>query len=162
MIPMNRLTLLRHGKSSWDGGEADFDRPLNSRGRRDAPLMGRICRERLPEPELILLSPSRRTGETVELFTREWGLSGVDIRAMDRLYLAGLPDWITVIETVRGRGDHILACAHQPGVELFARWLDPSFRGDVPTCGVISLVFTGDFGVGGGSVDFYGKPGDFR
>ena len=39
---MKTLFLLRHAKSSWsEPGLADFDRPLNERGRRAAPLIAR-------------------------------------------------------------------------------------------------------------------------
>jgi phosphohistidine phosphatase len=159
---MTRLTLLRHAKSTWGTGEADFDRPLNERGRRDAPLMGRVCSEKLPLPDLVLVSSARRTCETMELAAKAWGLEGVEITETDSLYLAGLTDWVSIMEAAKDRADHILACAHQPGVELFARWLDHSFQGDVPTCTVISLSFEGEFGSGMGQVDFYGTPKDFR
>eukprot|EP01037_Dinobryon_pediforme_P032393 gene32393-37309_t len=65
LLGMPRLMLLRHAKSSWDDSEiSDFDRPLNTRGRRSAPLMGRHCSQHNLVPARILCSSARRTRET--------------------------------------------------------------------------------------------------
>ncbi len=65
---MLTLYLLRHAKSSWaDEGQPDFDRPLNLRGRRDAPLIGRFMAANDMQPELVLCSAARRTRETLAL-----------------------------------------------------------------------------------------------
>jgi len=62
-----KLYLLRHGKSSWaESGVADFDRPLNQRGRAACDLIGRAMAERGYNPDLVLCSPSRRTRETLD------------------------------------------------------------------------------------------------
>ncbi len=64
----NRLILMRHAKSSWANvSQADFDRPLNERGRQAAPLMGRWLDEQGLIPDLILCSTARRTQETCDL-----------------------------------------------------------------------------------------------
>ena len=64
------LLLLRHAKSSWaDPGRSDHDRPLNDRGRHAAPLMGRLVRRLDRLPDVILSSDSRRTRETVDLWS---------------------------------------------------------------------------------------------
>ena len=65
---MKRLLLLRHAKSSWDDPRlADFDRPLNERGRRAAPLVGRFMHERGVRPDLVLASPAARARHTAAL-----------------------------------------------------------------------------------------------
>ena len=52
---MKTILILRHGKSSWSNpGLADIDRPLNKRGKRDAPRMGSLLREQDIVPDLIL------------------------------------------------------------------------------------------------------------
>jgi phosphohistidine phosphatase len=162
---MTRLTLLRHAKSSWDQPDlSDIDRTLNDRGRRDAPLMGLVCAERLPKPDIILVSPAVRTMETVELFADAWNLQpGVEVIVEDRLYLATRFDWIRIVGTYAGRGSHILGCGHQPGVGNFAGWLDGTFNGDVPTATVLSFL-TGNGGLDQGTarLDFAGRPKDYR
>lgn len=161
---MKRLTLLRHAKSSWDHPELrDIDRPLNSRGRRDAPLMGQVCRDNLPAPDLVLLSPSRRTRETVEAFLESWGMGHVPSIVDDRLYGAGISEWDDVVSGHADSTRHILGCAHQPGIGDFACWLDASYSADVPTAAVIS------FSIPGGELhrdcadlEFYGIPKAYR
>ncbi len=161
---MNRLTLLRHAKSSWDHPDLkDIDRPLNDRGRRDAPLMGQVCSDALPAPDLVLLSPARRTRETVEAFLEGWGLDGIPAIIDPRLYLAGIEDWEDVVNEYAVRGDHILGCAHQPGIGDFACWLDATYTRDVPTAAVLSFAVPGGEAVrDGANLVFYGIPAEFR
>ncbi len=161
---MDRITLLRHAKSSWaDGALGDMDRPLNDRGRRDAPLMGQVCRDNIPSPDLILVSTALRTRETVEAFLEGWGLEGVPVISDSRLYLAGLDQWEEVVSEHAASARHILGCAHQPGLGDFACWLDASFTKDVPTAALISFSLPGGrIDCGAGNLEFYGVPGDFR
>ncbi|HTH51362.1 MAG TPA: histidine phosphatase family protein, partial [Pyrinomonadaceae bacterium] len=71
---MKTLYLLRHAKSSWkDADLADFDRPLNERGRRAAPFMGRLMKERGFDIELIVSSPAKRARKTANLFLETSG-----------------------------------------------------------------------------------------
>ncbi|MBN2783463.1 MAG: histidine phosphatase family protein, partial [Pontiellaceae bacterium] len=70
------LYLVRHAKSSWaDMGMRDFDRPLNKRGLRDAPEMGRRLRKLEAAPSIVLCSPALRTRQTSELLLREMQVS---------------------------------------------------------------------------------------
>ena len=171
LFPMTRLTLLRHAKSSWDHPElTDLQRPLNGRGRRSARLMGAVCAGRFPAPDLIVLSPSVRTRETVRLFLEAWAEADrragtAEIMVTDDLYLAGRSDWIRIIGDIAGRGDHIIGCGHQPGLGDFISWLDPEFRREVPTAAVISFpTADGLFAAERGccAADFFGKPRDFE
>jgi len=58
---MKTIILVRHAKSSWkDPSLDDFDRPLNKRGKRNAPFMGNKLKERKIMPDLILSSPAKR------------------------------------------------------------------------------------------------------
>ena len=61
------LVLIRHAKSSWSNpGEADFERPLNDRGERDAPRMGARLKELKIKPDLIVCSPAKRAKQTAK------------------------------------------------------------------------------------------------
>ncbi len=161
---MTRLTLLRHAKSSWDHSNLhDIERPLNARGRRDATLMGLVCGERLPPPDLVLVSPALRTRETVELFFGAWITAKPEFNLEEGLYLAGRRDWMHVLSEAASDADHILACSHQPGVGEFAGWLCRDFDGEVPTATVISIVLdSGRLKRHSGVPDFIGRPKDFR
>ena len=160
---MTRLTLLRHAKSVWDSpDQQDIDRTLNDRGRREATLMGLVCAERLPPPDLVLVSPAVRARETVELFFEAWRDAKPQILVAETLYLAGHEDWITVLEENTGNTGHILVCSHQPGLGEFASWLCREFDGNVSPAAVISLLLeSGKLERDSAVLDFTGKPKDY-
>ncbi len=114
---MKTLLLLRHAKSSWDNSElADFDRPLNGRGRADAPRMGRLLAERDLRPDLIVTSAARRAATTAELVALAAGYDG-DIQYTRDLYLA---DVDTYLELAAGTADDVaclLLIGHNPDLE---------------------------------------------
>lgn len=155
---------MRHAKSSWDHPDLrDIQRPLNSRGQRDATLMGLVCADKIPSPDLVLISPAARTRETMELFFEAWNSSNPVLSIEDDLYLAGISEWLAVLSEHTGRADHIMACSHQPGTGDFARWLCPDVDGGLPTAAVISITFkSGELDRNSGSLDFEGRPKDFR
>ena len=65
---MKTLLIMRHAKSSWDDAKmSDFERPLNERGLRTAPLMGEIINQKRLQPELILSSPAERAKQTAQM-----------------------------------------------------------------------------------------------
>ena len=116
----HRLTLLRHAKSSWEDDRLDdSDRPLNERGERDAPLMGRRLRARGARPTLILTSPAVRARRTAQIVAREIGYPAEFLQREEELYLAS-PD--------ADRGG-----ARPPGQQLQGRGrLRPQSRADRP------------------------------
>jgi phosphohistidine phosphatase len=119
---MKSLFVLRHAKSSWaDGGLADFDRPLNDRGKATAPFMGQVMRDRGIEPSVILSSPAERAKQTAELVRDAAGLR-CEIRFDDRIYEA---DAQTLIEVIRELSDEnsAMLVGHNPGFEGLVRSL---------------------------------------
>jgi len=72
---MKRLYLVRHAKSSWNRPELDdIDRPLNKRGKRDAPFMGQRLKQHDVCPDLIISSPAKRALKTAKIIAHLWGL----------------------------------------------------------------------------------------
>jgi phosphohistidine phosphatase len=62
---MKTIIIIRHAKSSWsDLRLDDFDRPLNKRGKRNAPFMGQKLKEKKIMPDIILSSPAKRARKT--------------------------------------------------------------------------------------------------
>jgi phosphohistidine phosphatase len=117
-----RLLLLRHAKSLQDATLKDKDRPLNSRGRGDAPRMGSYMHHRRYLPELVLCSPAKRTLETWELVSPE--LEGMpDVRFQDALYLAPAAAIEKMVRAVAADIQTLLVIGHNPGLEDFARSL---------------------------------------
>lgn len=120
---MKRLYLLRHAKSSWDDPSlADFDRPLNARGLKAAPFMGRYIAEHGYIPEAIVSSPAERAKETAQLVKTNAGLA-LDIRFDERIYEASP---YTLSEVASGLDDRFASAmivGHNPGMEGFIRHL---------------------------------------
>jgi phosphohistidine phosphatase len=105
---MKRLLLLRHAKSSWgDSRLADFERPLNERGLRAAPLMGRYMRERKIRPDLIICSPAERARQTAALLAEAAGLSA-PLRYDERIYEATAARLAEVISQADERAGGLL------------------------------------------------------
>ncbi|HMB14710.1 MAG TPA: histidine phosphatase family protein, partial [Pelovirga sp.] len=88
---MEKLTLIRHAKSDWSSAAAsDFDRPLNSRGNKAAPVMAARIRGRDQIPDLLVSSPAQRAVETVELLAHELDLPQDQIICQRGIYEASL------------------------------------------------------------------------
>ncbi len=134
-----RLILIRHAKSSWEHPGPDFDRPLNSRGQKSAPLIGSWLRDNGYLPDAVLSSSAKRTRQTRD------GL-GFDVPArFERsLYLAD-PD--TMLEELkRETADVVLMLGHNPGIAAFAEMLvaQPPQHArffDYPTCATTVIDF---------------------
>jgi phosphohistidine phosphatase len=118
---MKRLMLLRHGKSLRNEAMKDKDRPLNDRGRRDAPRMGGYMHHKGYVPDLVLCSSARRTVETWQAIAPEFD-SPVETRFTDALYLATARNIVKVLEGA-DRSATLLAIGHNPGMEECARML---------------------------------------
>lgn len=108
------LVLLRHAKSAYPTGVPDHDRPLNPRGRLDAPAAGRAVRQAVGFIETALVSTATRAQQT-------WELSGVQAGVkQDRsdLYLASWVEMLDVVRTVDTSS--AIVVAHNPGTEDLA------------------------------------------
>lgn len=119
---MKTLLILRHAKSSWkDSGLPDFERPLNTRGRRAADLIGTFMKRKKLQPDLVLSSTATRARETIGLVVKSAYL-GVDVRYDQRLYLAGAATLIDVISQIEEERNRVMLVGHNPGLEeLVAR-----------------------------------------
>jgi phosphohistidine phosphatase len=114
---MKTLFLLRHAKSSWKESDiSDFDRPLNERGRRAAPFMGRLLSGRGLRPELIMSSPAKRARKTAKLF-KEAGSFDAELTFDDRIYEASANTLLYVIGEVDDSLNSVMLVGHNPGME---------------------------------------------
>lgn len=118
---MLRLLLLRHGKSSWPSGILDVERPLSPRGRKAVVLMGDYLREEGLLPDLVLISPARRTEETWDLV--QPALGEVDYRREPRIYGAPAQRLLSVVQEVSPEKHAVLMVGHNPGFEDLAKML---------------------------------------
>ncbi len=137
---MKRLTLIRHGKSSWDSlSQDDFVRPLNSRGLRDCGRMPALISESIPQPQILLSSDALRARMTSEAIAEGYEVPEDEIEYKPCLYLASielLKDYLSVQDDAVG---HIMLVGHNPGLTDLYNFLCPQTVDDLPTFGVADL-----------------------
>jgi phosphohistidine phosphatase len=146
---MLTLTLFRHAKSSWDHANlTDFDRPLNERGKRDAPVMGRYLIKHDLIPDLILCSAAQRARETLDLAWADWP-SRPHAEYSEALYLATTDTMLGILRNVELHSAHVMMIAHNPGIHSFAMSMAGTGEADArhalsskyPTAAIASITF---------------------
>ena len=114
---MKILLLMRHAKSSWDRASlADYDRPLNQRGKRDAPRMGQLVDQQDLVPDLIISSTAKRARKTAQKVAQACGYANA-IEMAEELYHAAPEAWITTLHGVADHHTIVLGIGHNPGLE---------------------------------------------
>ena len=137
---MKTLTLVRHAKSSWkDTSLADRDRPLNKRGQRDAPEMGRRIARAGIRPSLIVSSPAVRAWTTAKIIAREIGYPLEFLQREKDLYLGSVDSTLDVIAAQDNGFNNLMLFGHNPGITDFANYLVPGITNNVPTAGVLCV-----------------------
>jgi phosphohistidine phosphatase len=137
---MKTLTLLRHAKSSWgDSALSDRERPLNERGERDAPVMGRRIVEAGIRPSMIISSPAVRAWTTARIVAQEIGYPVEFLQRENELYLASLNTLLDVVCAQDNEFNHLMVVGHNPGLTDFANYLSPGLTNNLPTAGVVSV-----------------------
>ena len=136
---MKTLLVLRHAKSSWnDSSLDDRERPLNARGRGDAPRVGDLLRGKGLTPDLIITSDAVRAHTTAQAVSEAAGVAA-DILVDPRLYLAGPQDIIAVLQSVADDNVRIvLLVGHNPGLEELVAQLT-GVAEDLPTAALVKL-----------------------
>lgn len=111
-----RLIVMRHAKSDWNAGaESDHERPLNNRGRKEAPLVGARLANKGFKPDLVLSSDSTRTRQTFD--EMRGAFPEVPVRFDASLYHAGLEQVLALAPTVPADAKTVLVLGHNPGWE---------------------------------------------
>jgi phosphohistidine phosphatase len=119
---MHQLLLLRHAKSSWDEPKlADRDRPLNKRGRNAAAAMREAMRNLGLAPDVVLVSPARRTRETLAAL-EPWDDTPV-VEPLEQLYLAGARQLLEVLQNLSETVRSVMLVGHNPGMQELAALL---------------------------------------
>src|SRR5258708_25680804 len=131
---MKILCLVRHEKSSWDDpGIDDLERPLNKRGEKDAPRMGKRLKEQNVTPNLIYSSPAFRAMTTAKIIAGILGYPVNSIRSESKLYHADADAILEIVHRVPEKNDCILMAGHNPGLSEFANDLLDETIDNIPT-----------------------------
>ena len=138
---MKRLYLVRHAKSDWSyAGLADFDRPLNKRGRRDAKRMGKYLKRAWKvEPDYLLCSTAKRVRSTVKRLRKSLNFSKKQIAWHDRIYSGHSGDVLDLIRQVDNQYREVMVIGHNPDMTVLVNEIAGSAIVNVPTCGVAGI-----------------------
>ena len=143
---MKTIILVRHAKSSWkDPSLDDFDRPLNKRGKRNAPLMGKKLKERQIMPDLILSSTAKRARKTAIAVAKAIGYPKKKIKYRDDMYHPSARYLLEMVRNQDDKNETIMLFGHNPDFNDFADMLlehNPIYN--IPTTGIYCIRFDVD------------------
>jgi phosphohistidine phosphatase len=138
-----RLILLRHAKSAWPVGIGDHERPLASRGRREAPLAGRWLNEHAGKIDLVVCSSANRAHETWVRVAEE--LDDLpELWVDERLYAASCEELIAVARELPDAMRTVLFVGHNPGLESLVSALART-HSRMKTCSIAVLSGPGEW-----------------
>ena len=140
---VERLIVMRHAESSSDyHGLADHDRPLNARGQKDACLVGDALAERGWLPQMVLVSSSTRTLETLEEMVQHMESVRTEIRS--EIYNAGISTLLTQLEVILGEGTTMIL-GHNPGSEVLIKHLTGEWHAMPPATAALLVRSDGNW-----------------
>jgi phosphohistidine phosphatase len=135
---MKTLLLLRHAKSSWDHDELpDHDRPLNKRGKREAPLVGQYLLECGLVPDYMLTSSARRARKTALKVAEACGYAG-EIANLPELYDGSPEEYIACMHQVSDKIGRAMIVGHNPCLQDLVDLLTGG-RTRMATCAVARI-----------------------
>lgn len=138
---MKTIYIIRHAKSSWsDSSMTDFERPLNERGKIDAPAMAERLLENKIKIDAFVSSPAKRARKTCQAFCKVYEVEKKDIILVDELYNSSLNHFYKIISSLDNRLKKVAIFSHNPGITDFVNSLVPEINVDnMPTCAVFAV-----------------------
>lgn len=137
---MKTLTIFRHAKSSWNQPElSDHDRPLNKRGKQDAPVMGDRLGAAGIRPSLILSSSAVRASKTARTVAKQIAYPIEFLQREPGLYHAGVNKLLDIIAVQDEGFNSIMVVGHNPGLTDLANEFIPGLTSNIPTAGFVSI-----------------------
>ena len=137
---MKRVYLIRHAKSSWDTpGVGDHGRPLNERGQKDAPMMGKRLLAGRHVPDAMLSSTAVRAVTTAEAIAGEIGFPLARIEKLSSIYHAGPTQYYQILAALDDSIGSVFIFGHNPSISEFAHLLSGKPVGNLPTCAVYGV-----------------------
>ena len=138
---MKTVLLIRHGKSDWQAGCSDRERPLNARGLRDTQTMAAAMQERGLDPQFIFYSYAKRTQQTATLLSKQLNIDSERLISCPELYLC-YPEVITdLIAVAPDDVDEIAIVAHNPSISEVGSALSHLGYFNMVTLAMLKLTF---------------------
>ena len=143
---MKSLYIIRHAKSSWgDFTQPDFERPLNERGKKDAPVMAGRLLDAGIKIDRFISSPAKRAHKTCKLFVEAYKREEDDIKLVAELYHASSPIFYEVVSSIPDKYNSAAIFSHNPGITDFVNSFDLNVNIDnMPTCSIFGLRISAD------------------
>jgi len=142
---MKTLIVVRHAKSSWnDPDMKDHDRPLNERGKKDAPAMAKRLQKSGILVDLFLSSTALRARSTAKHFANEFDAGKKQFVLEEKLYLATPEVMYKVISKLSDQYKAVAIFSHNPGITDFVNTLSPVRVDDMPTCAIYAITANTD------------------
>lgn len=135
------LFVIRHAKSDWSFDVNDFDRPLNSRGFKNAPMMAMRLAEYAIRPEKLISSPAKRAITTAQIFAEHLRVPINDIQTDTRVYEALPNTLLQIINELDNDYGSVALFGHNPGLTLLVNYLADEHIYNLPTCGIVHIRF---------------------
>ncbi len=160
---MKTLYLIRHAKSSWDNANmSDFERPLNNRGEKAAPLMAEIMRSADIAPDLIITSPANRALSTAEVFSAILDYPMEKIEQRMEIYEGGINHLLKIVQQTDDAHNTVLLFGHNPTLTMFANFLTAGNIENIATCGIVKILLKQehwkDIIMDSGTLEWYDYP----
>ena len=134
---MKTIYFIRHAKSSWkDPLLKDFDRPLNSRGKRDAPFMAERLKYFKVKPDLILSSPALRAKKSAQIIAKTLECQ---ITYEPKLYESSIETYVQILHGLNNDINTLFIVAHNPEITLMCEWLTDAILCNIPTFGIVGV-----------------------
>ena len=139
---MKTLFLIRHAKSSWDDSTIDdHERPLNQRGKANAPIMANRLHQLGIKPDALFSSTAKRAATTAQTFADQLDFPQPQIVYNPDLYLASAGMLQDMISKIENSLNIVLIFGHNPGLTLLVAQVWGLPINNIPTCGIVSLKF---------------------
>jgi phosphohistidine phosphatase len=140
---MKKLFLVRHSKSAKDNPILpDYDRPLNSRGYKDAREFGAKLKKIITKPDVFVTSPSIRTLSTAIIFADVFNIDPKTIVLEKLLYESTAGGYLNVIQMLDNSFSSVMLFGHNHTLTELANSLTKPFTDNIPTSGVTGIEFS--------------------
>lgn len=140
---MKELYLVRHAKSSWgSAAQSDFDRPLNGRGKKDAPVMGlHLKTAQGVVLDYVICSPAKRARATAKRLLKGLDYPVKQVQWEEIIYAGNDADLLRLVQATDDVHQSVMVIGHNPYITDLACRLSGDLIDSMPTCGVFALSF---------------------
>ena len=139
---MKTLYLARHAKSSWKNPElSDIERPLNKRGKRDAPYIGNLLKEKGVKPDILISSSAVRARKTAVAVAEKIGFPKSKILIDENIYESSSTGLLKIIQGLDDNYNSVMMFGHNPAFTMLNNYLTDRHIDNIPTCGVVGINF---------------------